>query len=297
MKLITPVPVTDAMLTSSNLPETDAPAWSAGTVYSVGQTVIRTGTHRIYRRLLAGSSPTAPELDPTNWQDIGPTNRWAPFDSAVGSLATTAGTSITYTLTPGQTITSIALLDLDADGVLVSVSVSGSTVYSRTWAPAVSPTSMGSWFSYFFDPFERRGSLVILDLPAYPTAVISITLTGTAPLAVGTIVIGTAYDLGTTLTGTKVGITDYSVKNTDEFGVTTLVERSYAKRMETQLVVPTGQASTVARRLAAARATPAIWIGEQDIDAAIVYGWPRDWAIELSYPQVSYISLSIDGLV
>ena len=54
MKVIKPVAVTDAVLISSTAPETDYSAWAAGTAYSVGNLVIRTSTHRIYERLIAG---------------------------------------------------------------------------------------------------------------------------------------------------------------------------------------------------------------------------------------------------
>ena len=44
MFVLAPIPITDAVLTASNLPETDYAAWSSGTAYSTGALVIVTST-------------------------------------------------------------------------------------------------------------------------------------------------------------------------------------------------------------------------------------------------------------
>lgn len=296
MKFISPLPITDAMLTASSLPETDHAAWNGATSYTVGKLVIRTATHRIYQRLTVGISAPAPENDPTNWADIGPTNKWAPFDRAVGSVASSAST-ITYTITPGQAVTGLALLDLSADAVAILVTVGGVTAYSVSFDPVVSSTGVYDWFAYFFDSIERRGSLVVTNLPAFSEAVITITISGSGTLGLGTLALGNAYTIGTTLAGSKVEIIDYSSKTTDAYGVTTVVERGYAKRMSANVVINTASASDIAKRLAAVRARPVVWIGEENIDATLIYGWCREWAVELQYPNISYCSLAVDGLV
>lgn len=50
MKLIQPTTVTDAILTSSNVPETDYAAWVNSTSYTIGQKVIVVATHKNMRR-------------------------------------------------------------------------------------------------------------------------------------------------------------------------------------------------------------------------------------------------------
>ena len=52
LKVIPPVLITDSILTSSNVAETDYAVWSSGTTYSTGQRVIvTTGVHKIYESL------------------------------------------------------------------------------------------------------------------------------------------------------------------------------------------------------------------------------------------------------
>ena len=110
MKVIKPITITSGMLLSSSVPETDYAAWSAATAYALGAKVIRTSMHRIYQRLVSGTTATAPESDPVNWLDIGPTNRWAMFDGEI-STSTTKATSLAVTLAPGRA-SGLALIGL-----------------------------------------------------------------------------------------------------------------------------------------------------------------------------------------
>lgn len=298
MKFIAPVQIGDAQLTASSLTEADHPAWASGTVYSAGARVILTSTHRIYQRINAGSSATAPNLDPVNWVDIGPTNKWAPFDQAVGTAASSGvATTLSYTITPGQVCTGIALLDAACDSITLSVAVGSTVLYTRNYAPSLSAADVGDWYAYFFESIDRRTSLVDMNLPAFSEAVITVTLAGRAPLELGTLALGRPVDMGLTLAGDRASINDYSIKETDSFGTTSLVSRDYARRLESQVVVPTKQVSTIARRLAAVRATPVVWIGDETVDVTLVYGWCREWVLEMQYPNISHCSLVIEGLV
>ena len=119
MKVIKPVTVTDAVLISSTAPETDYAAWAAGTAYSVGNRVIRTSTHRIYERMVAGTTATAPELDSVNWIDIAPTNRWAMFDGEV-STQTALASPLTVVIKPGL-VNGLALFGLAGTTLVVTV--------------------------------------------------------------------------------------------------------------------------------------------------------------------------------
>lgn len=299
MQLIAPITVTDAMLTSSSLDEDDYPVWSSATVYAAGDRSILTSTHRIYQRLNAGSGPLAPNLDAANWVEVGPTNKWAPFDRAVGTSATSgADTTLSYTITPGQVVTGLALLDASCDAVSIQVMVSGETIYEKNYVPVLAnDLEIGDWYSYFFESIQRRVSLIDTGLPAFSESVINVTLTGTAPLRVGTLALGRPYTIGTTLAGGRLSIIDYSIKTTDEFGTTTLSERAHAKRMEAVVVVNTLTVGVISQRLADIRATPVIWIGDNSIESTVIYGWCREWVIEMQYHNISHCSLVIEGLV
>jgi hypothetical protein len=142
--------------------------------------------------------------------------------------------------------------------------------------------------------------LVLTDLPPYANARLSMTLTGTGTVEVGQFVWGTQYELGDAEHGATVGIVDYSRKETDEFGTTTFVERAYSKRMQARLMLDTAQIARVQQVLARVRAKPSVWVGVPD-DALFrpltVYGFFRDFSIDVAYPTKSYCSLEIEGLI
>lgn len=296
MKVIKPVAVTDAVLISSTAPETDYSAWAAGTAYSVGNRVIRTSTHRIYERLIAGTTATLPELDAVNWIDIAPTNRWAMFDSEV-STQTALASPLTVVIKPGF-VNGIALFGLVGDSLTVTVrdSLAGSVVYSRTLA--LDGTILADWYQYFFEPYVQRADVVLTDLPPYGDAHITLTLTGSGTVKCGIVALGTVYTLGDTQQGASVSIVDYSRKETDAFGVTSFVQRAYSKRMSVNLLLANAQLNKTQRVLADLRASPAAWVGTDapGYEPLTVYGFYKDFSIDIAYPQLSYCSLEIEGL-
>lgn len=296
MKLIRPTSITDAMLTSSTIPETDHPAWAAGTAYVTGNRVILTSTHRRYEAL-AASTGINPASDPTKWLDLGPTNRWAMFDDRVGTAATRTG-SLEVVLAPGA-IDAVALIDTDAESATVTLSVDGVTRYSRTQSFNIGGTAIDNWFSWFFEPLGRKSTLLFLDVPVYETGVVTVTMTRDNPadtVSCGTLIAGRLFAIGETEHGADIGIIDYSRKETDQFGVTSVVERAFAKRLSARVVMATDAVDDVHRNLATLRATPVLWIGSEAFESLTVYGFYKEFAIDLAYPTVSYCSLTIEGL-
>src|SRR3546814_10310239 len=73
-------------------------------------------------------------------------------------------------------------------------------------------------------------SVSFLDLPGV-SGDVTVTLTGAGAVSVGTLIIGRIAAMGLTEDTPSVGITDFSRKETDEFGLTVPVERAWAKRM------------------------------------------------------------------
>ncbi|WP_278983278.1 hypothetical protein [Sphingobium yanoikuyae] len=259
------------MLTAINVPENDYPVWSAAATYALGARVILTSTHRIYES--AGNSNVGNE--PTGisgqWIDIAPTNRWAMFDQALGSQTERAG-SIVVSLDPVEAIDAIALLDV----IAASVRVQGAG-YDRTLAPAAQP-----------------GAVTFLDLPLSPGP-LTVTISGSGTVSVGTLLIGKLLGLGTTESSPTAAITDYSRKETGDFGDVSVVERAWAKRMDVRALISTTAVDIVAARLADVRATPALWIGHDTLESLTIYGFFKDFSIAVD-ENVSTLSLSIEGL-
>ena len=298
MIVIRPLTVLDAMLTASNVPETDYTAWNAATNYSVGAYCIRTTatTHKVYKCLVAGVDATAPEGNPTKWLDYSPTNRWACFDQRTGTQTQQAD-SITYTIVPGAAISSIAFINLSAASVRIKLTdpVDG-VVYDTTTSTTVGAL-VGDWDSYFFDSVARKTDMVVQGIPSYPAATVDITITHTGSTAkVGVIALGRAIELGSAEYGANFGITDYSVKALDDFGGYTITKRAFSKRAAFNLKVPTEILDSVAALLTELRSTPCVWVGHADYQGTIVYGFYKDFDIVISYPTWNDCKLEIEGL-
>jgi len=269
LRLIQPAAITDAMLTSSNVPENDYPAWASGTTYALGARVI--AAHRIFESAAAGNVGNNPASGSSAWLDLGPTNRWAMFDEALGT-ATERANSVAVVIDPVDPVTAVALLDVS--GSTVRVQASG---YDRTIALAADP-----------------GMAQFLDLPSV-SGPITMTISGSGTVSVGTLLIGRLVDLGVTEASPTAAITDYSRKETDDFGDVTVVERAWAKRMTVRALLRSDAVDLVANRIAAVRARPCLWIAEESLQALSIYGFFKDFSIEVG-ENVSTLSLSVEGL-
>ncbi len=295
MRIIKPVEITPAILTSSNVPETDYPLWTAGT-YNQGDR--RIYDHRIYEVLAATTtdSPTAGvAADPASWLDQGATNRWRMFDDRVGSLTEQTG-SISVELQPGAVINSLALFNLLGRSATVTLTdpVDG-IVYQRT--VSLVDAGVTNWYEWFFAPIDRQTDFVLLDLPAYGTATLSVTVDNASDTAAcGHLVMGRQADIGVALYGSGVGITDYSRKEADAFGNSMVVERSFSKRAEFDVMVETHQISRVQRLLAGIRAQPVVWIGAEGYESTVLFGYYRDFSISISGPSASDATITVEGL-
>lgn len=297
LRIVEPLALTDSKLVSSDVPETDHAAWSSATTYALGAFVILTSTHRIYQSLQASNTNKNPATEPLWWADIGPTNRWAAWDTS-NSTQTAQATSISYRVTPGQAVTAVAALNLvGASSVRVRViDPTYGTVYDKTVDVTSLPTSP-AWWAWFFGSRSIPTVALLLDLPAYPNADIRIDLAGGASLAVGVIVVGQAKEVGVAVErGARLGITDYSRKETNQYGDAVLVQRAYAKRASFSMRLPRDDVDSVINLLSYLRAVPALWIGSEAYGSSVVYGFYKTFDITIAYALFSDCNLEIEGL-
>lgn len=298
MSIIKPVALTDAKLTSSTVPEADYPAWVAATSYTIGQRVIRVGTHRIYENTIAGVDATAPELAPTRWLEIAPTNRWAMFDQKVGT-STTLTSPLTVVVRPGS-IGGLALMSLIGTQVDVTVKTSpgGTIIYSLV--KVLDGTVVTDFFDWFYADYAQQTDLLLRDLPTqYPGCEVTVSITGSSAVACGICHFGAVSDVGQTLMGASVGITDYSVKNVDAFGNYNVVERAYSKRASMRVFTTKADFNRLFAFLASVRATPCIYIMTEasGLESTVIYGFFKSFSIDVEYASHHLCALEVEGLI
>lgn len=299
MRVIKPVVIGEAQLVSSNVPENDYAVWSSTATYAIDARVIL--DHQVWEAVSAvpaGVKPGAEVVDkdnPAKWNLIGATNRWRMFDNKVESLTTNPG-SVEVTIRPGTVVNSLALFNLKGRSATVSMV---DPLEGEVYRKQVSLIDAGvtNWYDWFFEPIGVRTDLVVLDMPAYGSADIVVTVEAADEAAVGHLVIGAVKTIGVALYGSSVGITDYSRKTTDEFGNTTVIRRSYSNRAEFDVSLETSEVARVRRLLAELRATPVVWIGEESYEATILFGFYKDFQIVFSGPTVSDCSITVEGVI
>jgi len=298
MRVIKSVVTTDAILTSSNIPEDEYPAWVSGTSYTALDKVIY--EHKIYERIVTGVGTTTPDLDQINWLDTGYTNRYRMFDNIMSNVSSRTG-GIEFTLTPNQVINGIALLNVNASTVRVVMNdpIEG-VVYDRT-KELRSSSNVIDYYSYFFAPLINLGDLdtaIFLDLPNKPTATITVYVSsGVGLVEVGEVVYGVQSIVGRTNYGTAIGITSYSRKDTDEFGKVTVIKRKNSKYADYDIDIDNRNLSFVQRLFQDIDSVPCVFIGNPEMEELIVYGFYNDFKATISFPTVSKCTLRVEGLV
>ena len=297
MKLIRPMTVTSAMLTSSTVAETVS-LYNAGTTYALGATVRQDAADGswLYESLVAGESGNA-LTNTAKWLAKGATNRWKVFDGSVSSQTENAD-EIEYVIEATGRVDTIAILNVDASSVqVVAEDATDGEIYNETFS-LVSPSGVSDIFAWLTEPIERLADIEISGLPTL-YAGLTYTITINAPGAtakVGAIVLGLSKDIGGTQYGAQVEITDYSVKGTDDFGNITVIERAYAKRANFNVWVESGLVDQVQVLLARYRATPIVYSGSSAYGSTLIYGFFRDASVEIAGPNRSMLTIKIEGL-
>lgn len=270
--------------------------WASGTTYALGDRVIIAATHKQYESLQAANTNKAPATNPTWWLDLGATNAWKMFDESPTSQ-TVNKSSIACTFATSGRIDTVALLNLSGSSATVKMTdATDGVVFNQTYS-LVSDSGITDWYAYFFEPIVRQTDLLVTGMPPYANSTIDVTVAEAAQdVEIGVCVLGLSRDIGSTQYGATVGIQDYSVKQTDDFGNYTVLERAYANRANFTVWMERGITSEVKNLLAQYRATPIVYVGSDSETSTIVYGFYKDFAVELSTPSYSVCTIEVEGL-
>lgn len=308
MKVIPPITITPAMLTSSSIAEPDTTVgeavWVSGATYpTVGTLVILTSTHKVYYKLNTNVSTNltvAPNINTADWLDIGYTNRWAMFDNSrtTGSASTT---TVTVVVTPSiAAANSIALVGCVANSVVISVSDGVSETYNYTTKLTTRYTT--GWYKYFYGYYEYRASVVLLDIPPSATNVITITFDMPASSGtIGNIIIGTFIDLGDIQINPVLEVLNFSKVERDTYGNSLLVPRRSVPKTAQKTFIPKTSVNKLIDTRKQLNAVPAVWVGIEDntdafFDPLLVFGVYKEFSISMDYPSHAIVSLQLEEM-
>lgn len=302
MDIIRPRAVTDAVLVSTNVAENDHAAYNGATTYADGDRVISTTTHKIYESLQNANTgnalPVAPATSTAWWIEVSATNRWKAFDGGVNTQTSNAE-SVQYVLTAGS-IDAVALLNIQASTYRVTLTEdagSPSVFAYDSGDVSVEQIALLDWYQYFYEAIVQKTDIVIDLPPRYSTGLLSIIIQAPGATAyVGMIVSGLKRTLGDFQWRPRVGIIDYSVKTTNDFGNVTVTQRAFAKRLNGDVFIMDSLVDEIVRLLTQYRATPVVWVGSDDYSSTIIYGFFKSFDVIIDSAAGSFCNLEIEGL-
>lgn len=301
LNIVPPVSITDDILIvtggATTVPENEYSVWSSATTYALAARIINTTTHKVYESLQAANTNRNPLTEPLWWIDVSPTNRWAVFDAS-NSTQTKQANSIQYTLKPLIAVNSIAALNLtNATQITITMTSDAyGVVYTKTIDIIPTPAITG-WWEWFFGVRRTLTQNIQLDLPSYPDASITFLLIGGEELAIGVLLIGQQRRFGFGINyGARVGIQDYSRKETNDFGDTVVVKRAFAKRATFDLLLSRSEVDALQNTLADIRATPCLFVGSDQYETTTLFGFYKSFDISITYPEYSVCEFQIEGI-
>lgn len=297
MVAVKPFVVTDATLTSSNIP-LEAAVWDSGTTYDTDdQAVFGLG---LYTSKVDGNTNNPPVVggvfDSANWTDEGTANRYRMFDQSPSEASQRAG-NIDVTVAAGELINSVAAINVSGTSVTVQlIDDTDGLVYNST-KDLQDYTEITDWYSYRFLPIEMKTDVVFLDLPNYVNARVRVIIdSGGGTAKCGELLLGRQQIIGDTNYGAEVGIRDFSVKSEDTFGNSVIVERAFRKLANFDVTVDTAAVASIQRRLTKLRAIPALYVGNEDREELIVFGFYKRFRQVISGPLFSQCVIEAESL-
>ena len=157
-----------------------------------------------------------------------------------------------------------------------------------------------SWSEYFFSPIIYYTSKSYSFTYSFNTSCRAIFTSATNKMVrIGHMIVGNSIYLGNTKYGIRGGITDFSIKEANDFGEYTLTKRSFAAELKYTLYVAQGSIDQVFQTLSQVRATPCVWDANEDSTSytfAIVYGFFSDFEVGIPEYNGDECDLQIQGL-
>ena len=300
MQVIKSMITTDSTLLSSNIPEDEAPEWSATNSYAVGAEVIY--DHRVYEAILtisgeAGNQP--PTIDQKNWMFVKATNRYRMFDNSVSEASTHVG-KIEVVIKPTDIVGGIVLIGLLGESATVIINNPELGETYRETVLLSDYRGINDYYTYFNAPsYGTKTSASFMGFPWSfgSTATVIVEADEGEIAQVGEMIYGERKKIGRTNYNTAIGIKSYSRKYEDDFGNVTVIKRKNSKYAEYDIDIDNYMLSDVQRFFADIDSIPCVFIGNESMEELIVYGFYSDFKAVISFPSVSKCTLRVEGLI
>ena len=301
MKIFQPITLDDTTVISNNIAELYDP-WSSTENYVVGPPASVVVHNKREYEAIQDHSNVEPGVALTTdscWLDLGTSNKYKLFDQSITSQSVNNDSIVLLMSYPGR-VDSLAVFNIVAQSIQLEMNdvPGGGLAYNSGVISLEVGMSGPDWYSYFFDGIEFLDEYAFisqLPVQAGNTVLLRIKNPG-CQAKCGAVVLGLSKELGYTQYGSSFGIDDYSLKSTDDYGNTSITERSYSKNADFNLLIENSRIDSLRRILTRYRATPIVYVGSDQYASTIIYGFYDELAVEIAQPTASVYTLSIKGL-
>lgn len=282
---------------------TAASAYSSGTTYAAGDgaQIDTGGVHQLWWSVVDANTGNNPQADAgDHWLLQSATNRWAMFDQALGfgkgnvRIATRWGGLIDVTLAPTAALDTVCAWVIDADSVQVTVTDSGaSVIYDQT----ITLTGDSGQIKWQLDGVAHLRPVTFEGVIFTAGSHVRVQIVKSGGVAVcAELLLGLAIDAGATLAPANVGIQDYSVIQTDEFGTFSVNKRAWHRRGSFNIKVAETDIDPCIDLLTQWRGNPLLFIGASMYRATTIFGFFRSFEETISFPGATILQIDLESI-
>ena len=278
-------------------------AWVSGT-YAVGDERHVVATRRVYKCAVAGTSTISPELDPTRWVDMRPTNKWAAFDFYQNTKSTSTSDLYFEFLCGDFFVNSIAVFGIIGNYVRVEVfDTTGASIYVKTQSAMRDAVD---WEDYFFGITLYKDNATDTLLPIGVGYKIRVTIIGSGSntRSVGTICVGRKMSIdgdswGGTQWGASVNLVSRSSNTVNTDGTIKIVSRGTYKIIDCDVIVPNEYMDTSAQIIKDTLGVPCAWIATdyEKANELRVFGIVKESPVQYQNVGMGGVKFRIEGIV
>lgn len=248
---------------SSSIPAVDASqgevAFATGT-FAIGDERVDVSVGRKFVCLKNGTYSVLPSADKINWEDNGPSNRMAMFDT-YRNTKTKSTTPIIVTVALTKRVDTVMFSGLVATSAKVELIVSGTVIFTSEINLQVRNTKTAS--DYCFGGFTSKESAVVQGVYLNSGASLRFTISNAnGAVACGAVLYNRATYIGDIEFGAQAGSLNYSkIIRSEIDGKVILIPRKAYKKTKQSLIVEAKHVNKILALKAELDAVPAGWVG------------------------------------
>ena len=303
MIVIVPLTIEPDNIVETNALSDGLPAWEQSNApYEKGVQV--THKNHVFESLIDNNeAEPVPEKELYGWYDLGLVNPYLLIDQFI-ETQTVGGQVLVMDFEMHAPFDYVGVLNVDCTNLTLQILLPDETEpsgYKELWSveKLMLDTEVSDYWEYFWtEPFALRDS-VFSNVPASKAAILRVTLSNPTEQAtkIGKIILGSQEEIGCARWGAEAGMNSFSIVQQDEFGRTSIIQRSKAKTADFDLTFKTGDSDRIHRILSSLDDGPALWVGDERFESLTIYGVVSDFGVVVKGPERSEATLEITGMI